>query len=74
MYEWVDDVRGGEGMWTQLRGGIDGEVGGDYFGYGLSFFSDGGTIVVGARMNGSGCGTARVYRLNDDVETDRWGH
>ncbi len=53
------------GSWQQLGSNIEGEGDGDMFGYSLSLSSDGNTVAIGGKFNGSSnaqSGHVRVFR------------
>jgi len=55
----------GSNDWTQLGSDIDGEAGGDQFGYSVSISDDGLIVAIGAISNRDGyhSGYVRVYSL-----------
>jgi hypothetical protein len=58
---------GGQVVWSQLGGDIDGEAASDQSGYSVSLSSDGSIVAIGAPFNGGTAGTAghvRVYQYN----------
>ena len=63
----VYDWNSGTSQWTQLGPDIDGENGGDVFGYVVSMSSDGTRVAIGTPFNddgGSNAGHVRVYDWN----------
>jgi len=60
------------GTWTQIGQDIDGEAGGDLFGYSVSLNSDGSIVAIGALLNdGNGLysGHVRIYQNISGVWT-----
>ena len=50
--------------WSKLGSDIDGEASNDNSGYAVSLDSDGDRVAIGAYLNGSGRGHARVYEYS----------
>jgi hypothetical protein len=53
------------GTWTQIGDDIDGDVGGDVFGYALDLSADGSTLVASAYMNnynGQTAGQVKIFK------------
>lgn len=56
------------GVWTQIGGDLDGELGDDWSGFSVSLSGDGARVAIGALLNDgttfSNVGHVRVYRRN----------
>ena len=64
VYELVSDA------WQKVGGDIDGEAGGDQFGFSVSMSSDGRRVAIGANFNdanGGDSGHVRVYEFLSNV-------
>ena len=57
------------GTWTQVGSDIDGEAAADLSGWSVSLSSDGSTVAIGARGNGTSSGHVRVYNISTCTTT-----
>ena len=54
-----------ESQWTQVGSDLDGEAGGDLFGYSVALSSDGNRVVIGAPLNSGKGNTSGLVQIYD---------